>query len=385
MSDTDRPGSVPLLDQAQSRLGLMLADIQQLIEVETPSRDLDAVARGAVAVADIVEARLGNRPEVLTVQGCTHLRLKFGSGPPRVVLLCHQDTVWPRGSLQRLPFSMQDGVLRGPGSFDMLTGLVMAVHAAGLLRDSAGEAALDGVCLLVTGDEEIGSATSQELILETAAQARAVLVLEASAPGGALKVGRKGGGIYSLRITGRGAHAGLDPEKGVSALLELAAQLPAVTGLADPERGTTVTPTTFAGGTTTNTVPANATVAIDARAATMPELERVDAGLRSLRPSHPGAEIVLEGGINRPPLERPMAADLHADYVRVTAELGRPVPDAVEVGGCSDGNFTAGAGVPTLDGLGAVGDGAHADHEHALIAEIAPRTAVLAGLVARLL
>ena len=385
MSDTDRPGSVPLLDQAQSRLGLMLADIQQLIEVETPSRDLDAVARGAVAVADIVEARLGNRPEVLTVQGCTHLRLKFGSGPPRVVLLCHQDTVWPRGSLQRLPFSMQDGVLRGPGSFDMLTGLVMAVHAAGLLRDSAGEAALDGVCLLVTGDEEIGSASSRELILETAAQARAVLVLEASAPGGALKVARKGGGIYSLRITGRGAHAGLDPEKGVSALLELAAQLPAVTGLADPERGTTVTPTAFAGGTTTNTVPANATVAIDTRAATMAELERVDAGLRSLRPSQPGAEIVLEGGINRPPLERPMADDLHADYVRVTAELGRPVPDAVEVGGCSDGNFTAGAGVPTLDGLGAVGDGAHADHEHALIAEIAPRTAVLAGLVARLL
>ncbi len=380
MSDPTLP-DLTLTDAAAARLPRMLADLQRLIEVETPSDDLAAVARGAEEVADLVEERLGQRPETIVVQGCTHLRLDLGPGPRKVVVLCHQDTVWPHGTLERLPFRADDGVVRGPGSFDMLTGLVMGIHAVALLAEDR----RDGISLLVTGDEEIGSTSSRDLILETAAGTAGVLVLEASAPGGALKVGRKGGGIYTLRVTGRAAHAGLEPDKGVSALLELAAQLPAITGLADPAAGTSVTPTRFSGGTTTNTVPGEATVAIDTRARTMAELERVDAGLRALRPTLEGAGLSLEGGINRPPLERPLAEGLLATYARVTRDLGLPVPDAVEVGGCSDGNFTAGAGVPTLDGLGAVGDGAHAEHEHAVIAQIAPRTAVLAGLVAELL
>lgn len=380
MSDPSLP-DLPPTDAAAARLPQMLADLQRLIEVETPSHDLAAVARGAQVVADLVDERLGRRPETIVVQGCTHLRLDLGSGPRRVVLLCHQDTVWPHGTLERLPFRADDGVVRGPGSFDMLTGLVMGIHAVALLEEDR----RDGISILVTGDEEIGSTSSRDLILETAAGAAGVLVLEASAPGGALKVGRKGGGIYTLRVTGRAAHAGLEPEKGVSALLELAAQLPSITGLADPAAGTSVTPTRFSGGTTTNTVPGEATVAIDTRARTMAELERVDAGLRALRPTLAGAGLSLEGGINRPPLERPLAEGLLAEYTRLTRELGLPVPDAVEVGGCSDGNFTAGAGVPTLDGLGAVGDGAHAEHEHAVVAQIAPRTAVLAGLVSTLL
>lgn len=387
-----RPVTPPGLPAAaRERLPQMLADLQRLIEVETPSHDLVAVARGAEVVADLVEERLGRRPEPIVVQDCTHLRLDLGPGPRTVVLLCHQDTVWPTGTLGRLPFRTEAGVVRGPGSFDMLTGLVMGIHAVALLQehglpvgpDGSGNP-LDGVTLLVTGDEEIGSTSSRDLILETSAGARGVLVLEASAPGGALKVGRKGGGIYTLRITGRAAHAGLEPEKGVSALAELAAQVPAITALADAGAGTSVTPTRFSGGTTTNTVPGEATVAIDTRARTMAELERVDAGLRALRPVLEGAVLALEGGINRPPLERPLAEGLLAEYVRVTREFDLPIPYGVEVGGCSDGNFTAGAGVPTLDGLGAVGDGAHAEHEHAVIAEIAPRTAVLAGLVAAL-
>lgn len=393
MAPTTRPEqpdpsdqSAPAADRlaaAESRLPQMIADIIALIEVETPSADLEAVARGADAVAQLCRARLGQDPEQLTVEGTRHLRLAFGAGPTRVVLLCHQDTVWPTGTLQRIPASVREGILRGPGCFDMLTGLVMAIHAAAMLTESRTK--LDGLVLLVTGDEEIGSPTSRALIEETAAGARAVLVLEASAPGGALKSVRKGGGIYSLRVTGKAAHAGLEPERGVSALLELAAQLPAIRALEDPQAGTTVTPTVFSGGTTRNTVPANAQVAIDTRAKTAAELERVDVGLRALTPTLTGAELSLDGGVNRPPLDRASSAGLLAQYLQVSRDLGVQEPADVEVGGCSDGNFTAGIGVPTLDGLGAVGDGAHAEHEHVVVAEVAPRTAVLTELVARLL
>lgn len=369
---------------AERRLSLMLDDLRALIEIETPSSDLAAVARGAAAVAELLTARLGATPETITVEGTTHLRLTFGDGPARVVLLCHQDTVWPVGTLERIPYSLTAGIVRGPGCFDMLAGLVMAIHAAAMIGEVDRDG-LDGLCLLVTGDEEIGSRTSRALIEETAAQARAVLVLEASAPGGALKVVRKGGGMYTLHVTGRAAHAGLEPERGVSALLELAAQLPAITALADPTGGTTVTPTAFSGGTTRNTVPAQARVEIDTRATSQRELDRVDAGLRALQPTLEGAGLRLEGGVNRPPLDRAASADLLTAYLQVSRDLGVPEPEAVEVGGCSDGNFTAGIGVPTLDGLGAVGDGAHADHEHVVVAEIAPRTAVLAELVTRLL
>lgn len=386
-SDADtRETDVPdLLDRLQERLPQMLEDLRAMIEVETPSRDLAAVTRGAETVAALVAERLGVQMETVTVDGCPHLRHVWGDAASRVVVLCHQDTVWPIGTLERIPFTVQDGVVRGPGCFDMLTGLIMGIHALATLREAGGDAALDGVGLLVTGDEEIGSLTSRELILETAREADAVLVLEASAAGGTIKAARKGGGIYTLGTTGRAAHAGLEPEKGVNAVLELAALLPQVTGLGDADLGTSVTPTVFIGGSTRNTVPDRARVEIDTRARTQAELERVDTGLKALRASHPDAGVELFGGINRPPMERATSQGLLEVYTQVTTELGLPVPDAVEVGGCSDGNFTAGAGIPTLDGLGAVGDGAHAEHEHALVAEIAPRAAVLAGVIHRML
>lgn len=371
-----------LLDSSRDRLPAMLADIERLVRVESPSADHAAVAAGAAVVSAVLVERLGAQPEVLVRGGVTHLRVRFGNGPARVVVLCHQDTVWPVGTVDRLPFGIDEaGILRGPGSFDMLTGLVMAIHAIAAVRDVAGVTAIEDVSLLVTGDEEVGSVSSRELILAEAAGARAVLVPEASADGGALKVARKGVSMYRVEARGHAAHAGLEPEKGINAGLELAAQLPLIAALGDASAGTTVTPTTLAGGTTSNTVPSSAHVDVDVRATAAAELIRVDAAIRALRPVTPGADVVVTGGLNRPPLERSASAALYDRYAELAAMLRLPVPEGVAVGGGSDGNFTGGAGIPTLDGLGAVGGGAHAEHEHVVVAEIAPRTTVLAALI----
>lgn len=372
-----------LVQQAADRLPDILADIERVISLETPSSDKEAVAAGARDFAALLRDRLGAEAELLEVEGTTHLRLRFGTGPARVVLLNHQDTVWPHGTLERIPFSTDDGILRGPGSFDMLTGAIMSVHATAILRDSLGEDALDGLSILVTGDEELGSLSSSDLIRAEAAEAAAVFVMEASA-GGALKLERKGTSNYVLVFSGRASHAGLEPEKGINAGMALALTLPLVAGLADAEAGTSVVPTVISAGTTSNTVPAEARVDIDVRARTAAELERVDAQIRELaaNPQVEGSTTEVLGGINRPPFEPEQSAALFDRATSLAAELGLPAPEGVSVGGASDGNFTAGDGIPTLDGLGAVGDGAHAEHEHAVIDEIAPRTALLAALIA---
>src|SRR4029079_3266187 len=211
------------------------------------------------------------------------------------------------------------------------------------------------------------------------------LVLEASADGGALKTERKGVSLYDVRVLGRDAHAGLEPELGVNATLELAHQALVVSALADPARGTTVTPTLMRAGTTTNTVPAEGSFAVDVRVRTPDEQERVDAALRSLRTVVPGASLEITGGPNRPPLEGAAAAALFEPARLLAQRLGQPEPMAAAVGGGSDGNFTAGVGTPTLDGLGAVGAGAHADHEHVLVDAVPGRAALLAALLIDLL
>ena len=368
-----------ILQQSHDRLPQMLADIERVINIETPSSDKEAVKRGAEDFATLMHERLGVEPDLVDIDGVTHVRLRFGDGDRKVILVNHQDTVWPHGTLDRLPFSNKDGVLRGPGVFDMITGAVMSVHATALLQDNGTD--LDGLTILVTGDEEVGSTTSADFIVNEAKGASAAFVLEASQHG-ALKVERKGSSIYTVNVHGKAAHAGLEPEKGINAGLELAHQMQVIAGFANPEAGTTVTPTVFSGGTTTNTVPAHAKINVDVRAKTAEEQERVDALMRGLTPSMEGARIELEGGINRPPMERNMAQGLFDRAVELAQKLGIETPTAVAVGGGSDGNFTAGAGVPTLDGLGAVGDGAHAEHEHALVDQIAPRTALLATLIA---
>lgn len=373
---------VSLLGQCQERLPLIMADLQRVVSHESPSSDYPAVATSAALIADLIEERLGVRPETLNIDGCHHLRLRFGT--PKVIILTHHDTVWPLGTLAEIPFENTDGVIRGPGCFDMKLGLIQAIHALALLRERGGEAALDGVNLLVTGDEESGSVTSRALIEDEARGSVAALVLEAAGDDGALKVERKGVSIYAVSVHGRAAHAGLEPEKGVNAGVELAHQILAIQKLANPELGTSVTPTTISAGTTSNTVPALATLTIDVRARSAAEQDRVDAAMRSLVTNNPEATISVTGGPNRPPMERSGAMALFAQAERIAAREGLGELTAVAVGGASDGNYTAGIGVPTLDGLGAVGGGAHARHEHALLEFIPGRTALVAALIEEL-
>jgi glutamate carboxypeptidase len=357
----------------------MLADLEALVTCESPSSDLSALAMSADAVARVGARRLGAAPERIVLDGRTHLRWRLGDGPSRVLLLGHHDTVWPLGTLAAHPFTVDGGVLRGPGCFDMKAGLVLAMHAAAALPDPS------GVTLLVTGDEEIGSPSSRALIEAEAAGRTAALVLEASAEGGALKTERKGVSLYRVTVAGRAAHAGLEPERGVNATVELAHEVLTVSALADRERGTTVTPTLMSAGTTSNTVPAAGELTVDVRVRHAAEQDQVDAAMRALCPVLRGARLEVSGGPNRPPLEAKASARLFARVTAHAAALGLPPPSRAAVGGGSDGNLTAGVGTPTLDGLGAVGGGAHAEDEHVLVAELPPRAALVAALVAGLL
>ena len=348
-------------------LDQLLSDIGELVRCESPSSDLEAVARSADVVTRVGTKRLGVAPERIVRDGCSHLVWRLGDGPTRVLLLGHHDTVWPSGTLMRRPYSVVDGVMTGPGCLDMKAGLGMAFHATAQMSDAA------GVAILVTGDEELGSPTSRSLIEEVAYGCEAVLVLEASGDGGALKTERKGVSLYRLLVHGRAAHAGLNP--GLNATVEIAHQVLAVRALGRGE--TTVTPTLLSAGTTANTVPAYAELAVDVRVPTWHEQERVEAEIRGLR-SVTGAGLEVEGGPNRPPLE---SASSDALFARATARPEGRHLTRTSVGGASDGNFTAGLGVPTLDGLGAVGGGAHADDEHVVVADLEPRTRLLTALL----
>jgi glutamate carboxypeptidase len=258
----------------------------------------------------------------------------------------------------------------------MKAGVVQALHALATLDD------LDGIEVLLTTDEEVGSQTSRALVEEGARRARAALVCEPAADGGALKVGRKGTGMYTFVVTGRSAHAGLEPEKGANALVEAAHLVLAVGPLGRPEVGTTVTPTVAAAGTATNVVPAEARLEVDVRVAEPGEAERVDDALRALTATVPGCRLEVRGGPNRPPMPATSGAGLWGRARAIAAALGLPALTGVSVGGGSDGNFTAAAGCPTLDGLGPVGGGAHAASEHVVVAAMPQRAALLAELVA---
>lgn len=355
----------------------MIEELEALVQVESPSGDDEATAQAARLLDDLFLEHLGARGTWLADGARGHL-LWSGGGPVEVLLLGHVDTVWPLGTTERWPFEVRDGRASGPGAFDMKAGLVQGIQALKKQPD------LTGVAFLVTTDEEVGSPTSRRLIEQTAQGARAALVLEPSAAA-ALKSARKGVSNYSLLVHGRAAHAGLEPERGANAAVELSHQVLAMLELADVAAGTTVTPTVLAAGTTMNTVPASARVAIDVRAAEPAEQERIDTALRALVARTPGTSLELLGGPNRPPLPFSASADLLARARRLADELGLPPLADVAVGGGSDGNFTAGIGVPTLDGLGAVGDGAHAEGEHVLVEAMPQRAALVAALVRELL
>ena len=355
----------------------MIDELEALVAVESPSADDAATEAAARLVDDMLLRHLGSRGTWIAENGRGHL-LWSGGGETRVVLVGHVDTVWPFGTTDRWPFTVVDGRASGPGAFDMKAGLVQGIYALRELGDLA------GIRFLVTTDEEVGSPTSRGLIEQTVAGARAALVLEPSAAT-ALKSARKGVSLYELVVHGRASHAGLEPEKGVNAAVELAHQVLAVLAAADPRLGTTVTPTVMSAGTTSNTVPAQARIALDVRAAEPQEQQRVDDALRALTARLPGATLELRGGINRPPLPGSSSAALVQRARRIARDLGLPPLLDVAVGGGSDGNFTAGAGVPTLDGLGAVGDGAHAEGEYVLVEAMPQRSALVRGLVRELL
>jgi glutamate carboxypeptidase len=363
----------------------MVEALEALVVRESPSRDKPALDALAGFLAERFGA-LGLDVERLPSEsGGDHLRLRLGragDAPPGLVL-CHFDTVWPIGTLARMPFRVDDGRAFGPGAFDMKASLVLAEFAVRALN-ATGRRLPRPVVFLFTSDEEVGSPTSRRWIEEEARRSAYVLVPEPPLPGDRLKTSRKGVGRYSLEVTGRPAHAGVEPEKGVNALVELAHQVLAITALADPSKGTTVNVGLARGGTTPNVVPASATAEVDVRAATADEARRVDAAMAALGPVVPGAVVSVRGGFNRPPMERtPQVVALFERARAVGRTLGLELGEG-PTGGGSDGNLTAALGVPTLDGLGTPGDGAHADYEHVLTDALPGRAALLAALLSEL-
>ena len=365
------------LSAFESDLPRLVRDLETLVRLESPSEDAARVS----ALAGWVRDRLRERGVPAELRPCPPrgdaLLASVAYREGGTLLLGHLDTVWPAGTLAEMPWRFEGGRAAGPGCFDMKAGIVvgMAVLAA-MVRESRPHP----VSLLLVPDEEVGSAASRELTVSVARRHRRVLVLEPSQDGAA-KVARKGCGTFVARFRGRAAHAGLEPEKGASALAEMVRFVLFLEGLDSREKGTTLTPSVARSGGATNVVPEAAELTVDARAWTREEAERVAAAIRAYRVSDAGVSLSVEGGFDRPPLEPTVASEaLYETARRLAADVGLEL-GAARVGGASDGNFTAAAGIPTLDGLGPRGGGAHARDEHVLVADLPLRAALVAGLV----
>ena len=357
---------------AQPRL---LSDLQALVTRESPSDDAERVSALGVWIVERLRAA-GVKAETCPCPPRGDAVLASIGATPGTLLLGHHDTVWPVGALGENPFRCTGDRATGPGVFDMKAGIAVAMS---VLEALAARPHPPPVSLLLTPDEEIGTHASRKLLVETASRHRQVLVLEPSLDGAA-KIARKGTGTFEVLFRGRAAHAGLDPEKGASALLELARFALHASGLADAERGTTVVATVAQGGSKPNVVPERATLTLDARVWSQEEARRVEAALGGYRPTDARVEVEVAGAFDRPPLEpSPAGRALYEQARRVASELGFELGGA-RVGGASDGNLTAAAGVATLDGLGPRGDGAHARHEFVLLSDLPRRAALLACL-----
>lgn len=350
----------------------MLEALEELVRCESPTQDLPACVEVVELAARIADRVLGLPAKILQVNG--RPVFWWGVEEPRVLLLCHLDTVWPKGSFTPL-WNVDGDVIRGPGVFDMKAGFIQGLFA---LKGVSGS-----IALIATTDEETGSASSRELIEKLARNARAVLVLESSIDGKA-KTGRKGTSMYQVSVHGRASHAGLEPEKGVNATNEIARIVLALENLEDASHGTTVVPTVLKSGNTTNTVPDHATLDIDIRSYSQEELLRVDQSIRAIKPHNPAARIEISGGLNRPPLEPTATMDLYERARKVAAHLGIELGHA-SVGGASDGNLAAAAGAKVLDGLGAVGAGAHAQNEWASVKALTERSNFLHDFIEELI
>ena len=347
----------------------MLAALEALVKLESPTEDLEACHEVIRLASDIATRVLGIPAEIRDVNG--RPVFWWGANNPEVVVLAHLDTVWPKGSFT--PLWKVDGTkVSGPGIFDMKAGFIQALYA---MKGITGSAAL-----IATTDEETGSATSKEFIKEISSKAKAVLVLEATL-NGMVKTGRKGTAMYQIKIHGKASHAGLEPEKGVNSTIEMAHAIIAVAALENKEHGTTVVPTMLRAGNTTNTVPDLAVLDIDIRSYSMEDLKRVDLAIRNLKAVNPSTEYEVTGGFNRPPLEQSSTMALYERAERVAKDLGMPHLGHASVGGASDGNFAAAAGAQVLDGLGAIGDGAHAAHEWVDVSTLEVRSNLLHALI----
>ena len=382
-----------LFQYFEDKRGEVLSLVRALCEAESPSGD----GVGSAAVVDLLaEAAKSVSPGAAVERVAApdgygeHFILRAPHGPHEgpdeertLLLLGHTDTVHPRGTLAARPWREAEGRIYAPGVFDMKAAVALALYA---IRACAGRwfGPRRPVVLLLTCDEEAGSFGGRELVEREARRAEYVLVLEPPAPGGRAKTARKGTGHFTLEVEGRAAHAGLEPEKGVNAVLEIARQIERVAALARPELGTTVNAGTVSGGTQANVVPAGARAEFDVRFRTGEEARRIEEALKGLKPFDERARLRVSGGINRPPMERTEAvAALYEKARRVAASLDIELGEA-SVGGASDGNFAAACGAAVLDGLGVDGDGAHAAHEHIHADALVRRGALLAALVASL-
>jgi len=351
-----------------------LIDIQRLVECESPTEDLAACNQVVDLAVEIANKLLKTPATKMNESG--RPVFWWGAKNPKIVLLCHLDTVWPKGSFQPT-WKIEADTATGPGVFDMKAGFVQALYAISQIND-----AQDNVALVATTDEETGSATSKELIERLAKTAQAVLVFEASLDG-KVKTGRKGTAMYQVSVVGKASHAGLEPEKGINATTELAKLVMQISTLENPEFGTTAVPTVMQSGTTTNTVPALAKLDIDVRSFTISELNRIDKSIRAL--SSDVAKVEVTGGINRPPLETSSSMELYEKLEKVAKDLGLSPIGHASVGGASDGNLAAAAGAKVLDGLGAIGVGAHAPGESIKISTIEERIKLTTAFINELL
>jgi glutamate carboxypeptidase len=358
----------------------MAEDLRQLVLLESPSDDPGRVSELARWVVERLR-RAGARARTLAAPPAGDaVFADVGRAPAAALLVGHLDTVWPAGSLAEAPFEMREGRALGPGVFDMKGGIAVAIHLFEELSVLTGG---PGAALCLTPDEEVGTGASRRLLLEEAARHRYALILEPSLEGAA-KIARKGTGTFQVSFKGLAAHAGLEPEKGASALAELARFVISLGGLGDLAAGTTVTPTVARAGTRTNVVPEEAEVSVDVRAWTGAEADRVSDAITSYVPEDSRITIEVEGGMDRPPMEpTEKSLALYEKARAVASRLGFEL-GAARVGGGSDGNLTASAGVPTLDGLGPKGAGAHARNEFLDLGDLPRRAALLASLLSEL-
>ena len=370
-----------VLPYCEQHLSEAVRFLQEMVELESPSFDKPLIDKFVKFIGSRFAA-IDGEVEVKKQEKCgDQLIVRFrGQSPERVLLLGHTDTVWPSGEIIKRPFKIDHGRAVGPGVFDMKAGIVLMWLAIDALRKVQG-GFRKNITVLLVSDEEIGSNSSRRLTELEATGSRAVFVLEPSLPGGALKTARKGTGTFTVKAIGKAAHAGIDPRNGVNAIEEISRQIVKLQSLNDATTGTTLTVGVVKGGTRSNVVPAEAAAEVDVRVTSNEEAERITKIIKALSPELPGARLEIRGSINRPPMERTLETiRLFHVAQKVAGNLGFTLEEG-STGGASDGNFTSALGIPTLDGLGAVGGGAHAVEEWVDIELLPRRAALIAGLI----